>query len=376
MLRDLLMTKDDLSVVMTTDAVGGIWTYSIDLGRELVRKGMTVRLAVFGPGPDVEKQAIAAEAGLGLSMMNLPPEWLAPDAAEVARAGDALAELCRREKADILHLNQPSLAGQTRFDVPVVAACHSCLATWWEAVKSTPMPDDFRWRTDLVGRGYRSAQALVAPSRAFAEATQRVYGLDREPSVVHNGRAPDPVAPRTGPPIEAVFTAGRLWDEGKNAATLDRVAALTTAPFRAAGPTAGPNGTHIDLPHLELLGSLSEEAMRHHLSENPVYVSAARYEPFGLAILEAAQAGCALVLSDIDSFRELWDEAALFVRPDDEEGFAAAVGRLLSDPDLRADYAHAAQNRSRVYGLDAFADEMTLVYKDLMAGTRDKDHAA
>jgi hypothetical protein len=38
-------------------------------------------------------------------------------------------------------------------------------------------------------------------------------------------------------------------------------------------------------------------------------------EPFGLAVLEAAQAGCPLVLSDLPGFRELWDGAALFRRP-------------------------------------------------------------
>jgi glycosyltransferase involved in cell wall biosynthesis len=105
-------------------------------------------------------------------------------------------------------------------------------------------------------------------------------------------------------------------------------------------------------------------------------VSAALYEPFGLAILEAAQAGCALVLSDLDSFRELWTDAALFAPANDEEAFAAAIGRLLSDPDLRADYAHAAQNRARAFGLDAFVDDMLNHYRSLLAGGGARDNAA
>ena len=242
---------------------------------------------------------------------------------------------------------------------------HSCLATWWAALRDGPMPADFAWPTQLVRAGLERAARIVCPSAAFAGAVRAAYGLPASPAVVHNGRAPDPEQP-AAEPIEAVFTAGRLWDEGKNGRTLDRVAALTMAPFRAAGPTQGPDGSTISFTHLQALGTLSEPDMRRHFAERPVYATAALYEPFGLAVLEAAQAGCALVLSDIDNFRELWGDAALFVPPRDEEGFAAAIGRLLSDGELRAEYAHAARNRARAFGLDAFAGDMLNLYQGVL----------
>lgn len=370
------MTKDPPSLLMTADAVGGIWTYAIDLGRELVRKNHRVTVAVLGPGLDTEKRTAAEAAGLLLVELGFPPEWLAASPAEVAQAGDALSHLAHAEDVDLVHLNHPALAAQTRFERPVVAACHSCVATWWEAVKNAPLPEPCRWQADLVGRGYRAADTLVAPSRAFAETTQRIYGLDAAPEVVHNGRTAEPAAAAQGAPIEAVFTAGRLWDEGKNARTLDRIAALTIAPFRAAGPTQGPDGSSVELKHLETLGSLPEAEMRRLLAERPVFVTAALYEPFGLTVLEAAQAGCALVLSDIDSLRELWSDAALFVSPRDEEAFAAAVGRLLSDEDLRAEYAVAARNRARAFGLDAFVDDMANLYEATLTQRNGADRAA
>lgn len=376
MLHIPLMTKDTPSLLMTADAVGGIWTYAIDLGRELARKNHRVKLAVLGPGLDATKRATAEAAGLSLVELGFPPEWLAASPDDVAQAGDALARLAYAEHVDLVHLNHPALAAHTRFDPPIVAACHSCVATWWEAVKGSPLPDAYRWQADLVGRGYRAAETLVAPSRAFAETTQRTYGLDRPPEVVHNGRTAAVAPVAQGAPIEAVFTAGRLWDEGKNARTLDRIAALTIAPFRAAGPTQGPDGSAVELKHLERLGVLQETEMRRHFAERPVFVAAALYEPFGLTVLEAAQAGCALVLSDIDSFRELWSDAALFVPPRDEEAFAAAVGRLLSDEDLRAEYAVAARNRARAFGLEAFVDDMANLYDQTLSQRNGTDRAA
>ena len=362
---------DAPKILITADAVGGIWTYALDLGRELARDGFAVHLATVGPATDETRRQAAREAGLTVTDLGHAPEWMAKDAADLARAGEALAALARREGVDLIHLNHPSLAADVRFEAPVVGVCHSCTATWWEAVKGTPLPSELAWQKDVVKRGYAACGLLIAPSRAFAEMTRAAYNLAAMPEVIHNGRAPV----RDEPPdemVETVFTSGRLWDEGKNVAILDRVAALTTAPFRAAGPVEAPYGGKPELKYLDLLGTLSETEIRAVLAERPVYVSAALYEPFGLAVLEAAQAGCALVLSDIPTFRELWEDAALFVDPNDPEAFAAAVGRLLSDEDLRADMANAAENRSRVFGLDAFVADMLGLYRTLVPGLADR----
>jgi glycosyltransferase involved in cell wall biosynthesis len=62
-------------------------------------------------------------------------------------------------------------------------------------------------------------------------------------------------------------------------------------------------GKRVALTALDCLGRLDDEEIARELGLRPVFVSLARYEPFGLAVLEAAGAGCALVLSDIESFR-------------------------------------------------------------------------
>ena len=128
-----------------------------------------------------------------------------------------------------------------------------------------------------------------------------------------------------------MLTAGRLWDDGKGAALLDRIAPRLSAPIRAAGPTSGP-GTQAHLPHLALLGALDEPALAAAYAAATVFASPAHYEPFGLAVLEAAQAGMALVLSDIPTFRELWDGVATFVPANDEASWLDALEGALDDP--------------------------------------------
>ena len=105
--------------------------------------------------------------------------------------------------------------------------------------------------------------------------------------------------------------------------------------------------------------------MRDALARRPVFVSAAVYETFGLAALEAAQAGCALVLSDIPTYRELWDDAAIFVPARDAAGFAAAIDRLIADPELREAMAAAARVRARRYTVEAMAAGIAGIYAEL-----------
>jgi glycosyltransferase involved in cell wall biosynthesis len=363
--RVLPTPEPKMRVLLTADAVGGVWQYSIDLARELAGHGVQVAVAVLGPAPSPDRRRAAEDAGIDVQVTGLPLDWTAGSPDEVERAGLAVAELAARLGPDIVHLNTPALAAGARFPAPIVAMAHSCVATWWRAVKQGPLPDAFVWRAELTRRGYENADAVVAPSSAFAMATQDTYGLRTKPSVVRNGRR---MPAASGMAEETfIFTAGRLWDEGKNIAMLDRAAARLPVPLVAAGPVEGPNGAGIHLRHLRPLGSVGDEAVAARLSHRPIFVSVARYEPFGLAVLEAAQAGCALVLSDIPTFRELWEGAATFVDPDDEDAIAGALDRLLGEPDSRAMLGRLARKRAAEYGAEAMGANMLALYRSSIA---------
>jgi glycosyltransferase involved in cell wall biosynthesis len=356
-------------LLMTADAVGGVWTHALDLAAALAEAGTRTTLVTLGPPPGpVQRAEAVAVPGLSLVETGLALDWLAENEAEIRSAGRVVADLAAEQRVDLVQLNSPALAAATRFPAPVLGVCHSCVATWWEAVRGGGMPADFAWRATLLARGYAACDALVAPSFAFAGATARAYRLPRPPEVVWNGRV---TLPATGAMAPFAFTAGRLWDDGKDVATLDRTAGRLGVPFHAAGPVEGPNGARMalrDLRHLLLLGNLSAAELRGWLSRGPIFVSAARYEPFGLAVLEAAQAGCALVLSDIPTFRELWDGAARFVVPGDDEGFAKAVEDLSRNQEQRSLLRVAAMRRAQRYSAAAMARGMAAIHGRLRTG--------
>jgi glycosyltransferase involved in cell wall biosynthesis len=353
-------------VLMSADAVGGVWQYSLDLASGLVRRGLAVTVAILGPAPsDARIETAARATGARIVATGLPLDWTAAAPGAVLDAAAALAGLAREIGADLVHLHSPAMA-LADFPVPVAAVCHSCVATWWDAVETGPLPADLAWRHDLTARGCRAADALLAPTRAHAAATARVCGLARPPVVVRNGRAPSGVPPRAAEPF--AFTAGRLWDRAKNAAALDRLAGRLSAPLRAAGSVDGPNGARVETRHLHLLGRLDDAGVAAELARRPVFVSLARYEPFGLAVLEAAASGCALVLSDMPGFRELWDGAATFVEADDDAAAARAVQGLLDDPAQREAAGRAASGRAARYGVEAMTEGVLAALRGLLAG--------
>lgn len=369
-----------LRVFMTADAVGGVWQYSLDLAQGLRAYDTETTLCVLGPRPQPEQIAAARRIpGLKLICLDLPLDWTAATPEDVLDAASAVVNVAEEDDCAIVHLNSPALAAGPRFSVPTVAVCHSCMATWWHAIRKRPLSRQFRWHRDLVAQALGKVDAVVAPSGAFAKAIAKTYNLAAAPTVVYNGRRPsvreplpEAVAIPEGP---FAFTAGRLWDEGKNLRTLDEAASRLSIPVFAAGPLKGPNRASIKFNHLQSLGNLSDGHIAEWLAAKPIFVSTARYEPFGLAVLEAAEAACPLVLSDIQTFRELWEGAAIFVPPNDDSAVAEAVEMLASDIRQRTLFASAARRRARRYTAEVMAAKVRAIYGGLLARKGQRAHS-
>jgi glycosyltransferase involved in cell wall biosynthesis len=357
-----------LRVLVTADSPGSDWPYSLDLARGLSRLGVETVLAVTGTPSDDQRAAASRIEGLELVDTGLTLGGHAGNTSSLRAAGSEIAALAAEHCAEIVQLNSPGLAAGARFDLPVVAVQHRCTATWWEAVHDSALPPEFAWRRQVIRAGLQAADAVVTPTAAFAAATQRAYRLEHRPRVVHYGRPPAPVPLYA--PHDFVFTSGRLWDEGKNLELLDAAAAQIAVPVRAAGPIEGPNGASVLFDNIDCVGNLGEADLARWLSARPVFVSAALYEPFGLSVLDAASAGCPLILSDIPAYRELWDEVAVFVPPRDEEGFTRAIAKLVADDFERAVIGRAAKERAALYSPDAMAAQMAAIYRSLLPAIR------
>ena len=346
-------------VLMTADAVGGIWHYALQLVRGLTGSKVEVVLAVLGPPPAPEQCAAAASIeGLTLVHGGFALEWMPGAERELDAAGSWLLELEATFAPDLVHLNGFAHAALP-WRVRTIVVAHSCVLSWWRAVKGADAPAewaDYRRRTRA---GLRAADLVVAPTRAFLDEVQALYGpLDRT-LWIRNGCAPSELPEGVKEPL--IFAAGRVWDQAKNLHALAAVSHRLTWPLAIAGPGAPEHTPSAAAPWL---GPLPPEAMRGWYARASVFALPCRYEPFGLAALEAAMAGCALVLGDIPTLREIWDGAAMFVPPDDREELVWALNTLAEDPELLWLLGGLARSRAEGYS----ATQMTASYLDAYAG--------
>jgi glycosyltransferase involved in cell wall biosynthesis len=355
-----------IRVLMTVDAVGGVWQYATELVAALRKHHVETVLAVLGPMPsEAQRQEAVALGGIEIIATGLPLDWLS-EPGPVQLAGNEIAALALRQRVNLVHLNSPALAAGAQFAMPVLGTVHGCLATWWEAARGGQALDPaFTWHWDMMARGLRACDRIVAPSASYAAIVRSQYGLLAAPHVVLNGRSHAGL-PASRALHDCAFTAGRLWDEVKNARLLDAVAARLPFPFYAAGSKRAPHGETAKFEHLHCLGQLDSHALNLWLAARPVFVSAATFEPFGFAVLEAAASGCALVLSDIPTFRELWDDVAIFVQPHDIAGFAGAIETCVQDVELRATIGDNARLRAQTYSAERMAFATAAHYRDLL----------
>ncbi|HET6632155.1 MAG TPA: glycosyltransferase family 4 protein [Rhodanobacteraceae bacterium] len=357
-------------VMMTADTVGGVWTYAIELARGLAARQVRVLLVTLGEPPHAGQRAQAAAVpGLEMRHGAFPLEWMDGALESQPAAGQWLLKLATQWQPDVVHLNHYG-HGHLPWPAPAVVVAHSCVCSWHEHVRGAPAGSEWNAYRALVGRGLRAAPLVIAPTAAMLADVARLYGPLRDGRVIHNGRRPDEFEP--APKEDAVLCAGRLWDEAKNVRTLATVAGDLPWPVRVAGEIWHPQGGRVHLRHIVPLGRLTPKAMAQAYAKAAIYTLPARYEPFGLTVLEAALSGCALVLGDIPSLRELWRGAAVFVPPNDPARLHAALAQLMREPLLRKAWAKRAAKRAQRYSAQRMVDHYLDVYA---TSTREEVHA-
>ena len=361
-----------MKILMTADTVGGVWRYAVDLADALAAHAIEVVLATSGPSlTRSQRKHLARLRNVDLRESRYRLEWQDDPWADVERAGDWLLDIAAEVEPDVVHLNGYAHAALP-WDAPAIVAAHSCVRSWWRSVRRESAPDCWRTYTDRVTSGLRAARAVVAPSRSLLNALEAEYdwvGGDKA-FVIPYGRSDRTYRPVTKERF--VLTAGPLWDEAKNVRTVADAAPMIAWPVCAAGDTRSPDGSEVAPPagSVRSLGRLGPQQLAGWMSRASIFVLPARYEPFGRSALEAAHSGCALVLGDIPSLREVWEDTALYVDPSSATDVARAVNTLVGHETARGTLAIRAHVRAKALTPEHMARQYVRLYEDVLVGDR------
>lgn len=352
-----------MKVLMTADTVGGVWTYCMELCCSL--PWIQFHLVTFGaPMSEGQRRETAALANVVVYESAYKLEWMDDPWQDIDASGQWLLKLEEEINPDLVHLNAYAY-GSLPFLAPKTVVAHSDVFSWWQAVNDEWPGAGWNEYYNRVKAGLSAADLVIAPSRSMMKSIREIYGISTKNKVIYNGRSKELFYEGVKKPL--LFSMGRIWDEAKNISLLVNAAPELAYEIRIAGQQQfEKNKAPFDPDKTHFLGKLDQQRIAEELAASSIYVLPAKYEPFGLSALEAAYSGCALVLGDIPSFREIWQDAAIYVDVDDQRSLVNAINSLMRDQELYNSYKVKAAARASLFSSGAMASGYAEVYQKLI----------
>jgi glycosyltransferase involved in cell wall biosynthesis len=346
-----------MRLLLTTDPIGGVWTFTKDLCEGLLARGHAIALVSVGRMPSAaqmlwcRKTREVAGQRFRFNALTTPLEWMEANECAYRGAEAALLGIAEEFRAEVIHANQFCFGALPVHAAKVVTA-HSDVMSWAEACRPEGLGNSewLRRYCSLVEEGLRGADAVVTPTQWMANALGRGFSTGEVRTILNGRTIPCPAFAGERRVLQAV-SVGRLWDEAKGFAVLDELNAAM--PVIVAGETTLEGAAGADV--------LSEDEVIELFRRSSVYVATSVYEPFGLAPLEAALCGCAVVANGIDSLREVWGDAAIYF--DGAAELKTVLNGLASSPER----LRGAQLRSMERGLELSAEKVVDGYVALYA---------
>lgn len=357
--------EDRITILMTTDTVGGVWTYSMELCKALKNEGVFVHLAAMGNWPSKEQEEEAASLeNVLLYKSDYKLEWMQDPWEDVEKAEKWLNSIYHTVLPDILHFNNYAHKRED-WSCPTVTVYHSCVQTWWQAVKGTSAPSSWNRYMNLVSETLDTSNMVIAPTKAILKQAISTHSISSDTRVIYNGKELQPSAEMEKEDI--ILCMGRIWDEAKNLRSLSGIAKNLPWPVYVIGNNINPDtGEVVKIENVNFLGELPREEAEKWLLRARIFVSPTRYEPFGLAILEAAASGCALVLNELDTLAEIWKDTAIFFNAENKKEAEKIILQLIENESFRNDIANKARNRATYFSAKKMAKEYAETYRELL----------
>jgi glycosyltransferase involved in cell wall biosynthesis len=367
-----------MRLLITTDTVGGVWTFTKELARGLLYHGHAVALVSFGRMPSPAQQNVC---DLYLEQWpdrflyvpsDAPLEWMTNNNQAFPEAALLLAKVAREFGAQLLHSNQFCF-GALEYPIPRIVTAHSDVLSWARFSRTEPLGDSpwlqkYRW---LVQSGLKGADMAIAPTYWMMQELSRSFTLPDMRAVIENGRS-IPGTSETKPFLQAV-TAGRIWDEAKDVSLLREV--KSPFPLLVAGDTRHELARAPEtIGEVRFLGALNEQELVALFRQSALYICTSRYEPFGLAPLEAALCGCAVLARDIPPLREVWQNAAFYFS--DPTSLSSILWELYGNPLLLRALRHGSAQRAQEFTLERMTESYLSAYRTVFDQKKERAFAA
>lgn len=357
------------------DEPGGVQSHILDLATVFIEQGHEVE--VLGPAStSTQVPSFVRKGGWAI------PITYNGSVARLAigpHVGRNIKRFIREGQFDVLHIHEPnspsySMAALAMVQGPIVATYHASassslvltlvkpiLRPYLEKIRGGIAVSEMarRWQVEQLG-----GDPVLIPN-----------GVDTSVYARERAQAQDHALPREGgseAPVEIVFL-GRLDEPRKGLDIL--LEALTLLPEKVRVTVMG-GGHPRSVPGVDFVGRVSDAEKAATLGRADIYVAPnTGGESFGIVLVEAMAAGCAVVASDLEAFAAVCNvesdtPAGVLFRNGDAMDLARVLDELVTHPDKRAALTRAGEQRAREYDWDHVAAAVMQVYETVADGTK------
>jgi glycosyltransferase involved in cell wall biosynthesis len=361
------------------EAPGGIGRYTAELVRLLPARGVDVTPFTAHHSHAAIDAALRAYDLSGLDPVVMPlPAALLYDAWHVLGVAGPVRRVA---PVDLVHAPSPAVPPTGR--VPLVVTVHDAAPL--------VMPEAFTRRgVWFHQRGFaaaaKRARLVIAVSQFSADEIVAKTPIPRERiRVVPNGVDREPVVDADVQRVRGkfgvhdrpyVFWAGTLQPRKNVRVLLDAFERLDPEQVPHRLVLAGPQGWKPDDEdgavarrlgdRMRLLGAVDRKELFALFAGADAFAFPSLHEGFGIPVLEAMAQRTPVVCADIPALREVAGDAAVFVAPDDLDGWVTALRSLLTDPGLRAGLVARGDGRVQAFSWERCADETVAVYAEAL----------
>lgn len=360
------------------DEPGGVQAHMLDLASVFLDQGHFVQVL----GPASAKTEVPDFVIKGGGSIPISYNGSVARLSVGPQVSKRVKEFIREGNFDVLHIHEPnspsySMRALRIAEGPIVATYHASAANsrLLQLVKPilNPMLDKIRggiavsemarrWQVEQLG-----GDPVLIPNGVDTSVYAGARKLHEEKLALAEANGASSIDP-----IEIVFL-GRLDESRKGLDVLLDALEHIHRPIRV---TVMGGGQARSRPGVDFVGRVSDMDKATILGRADIYVAPNRGgESFGIVLVEAMAAGCAVVASDLEAFAAVCDAdspqpAGLLFKNGDARDLAAKITHLIDDDKARHELITAGTKRSQQYDWDHVAAAVMQVYETVQDGTK------
>ena len=356
-------------LLMTTDVKSEVWDYSLTLSKALLKHiNAEILIISMGGKPTDSQKKQLEDLNIEFQFTDFSPDFLAdneinPDISEIKTTFE---RSIKSFDPHIVHLNHgyPDL----NFDKPCILACHANILNkkiWNDSInRYSPLYQNLLNYKQIINKSLNNADIVIAPSRFFAENLIKTFDFIKGIKIIYNGIDYKPHSCVKESPTLVTF--GNMSDSSKHINLLLNMA--YRLPDNIKIKIIGDSQLDRKLPkNVEFLTNLSNFERWEVYKNSSIYLALSNYESNGLASIQAAYSGCAILANDIPSCKELWGDCAYIFDRDDANSLMRCINNLVENPNLLEITSRNCQAKAlSVFNSKRMAYEYINLYKNIL----------